>query len=256
MDVVATAAPWSALVVATSLPYRFLQVVFFERLAELGGKAIHYGQALTMIANATLLAFIVSRCGRAVFARACRLAEASGTMPGRAALRVPAVALVSYVFVAALAEVLYYAGALTFVGPILAAMLSGLAIGTMELNTRPGLMPPLRVIARYSRTSKQLLALLFVFTIATLIAFINLFSVFQMGLWLAHAFSSVDLSRWEVLLSGSNGHFMFLLIAGAIAAVEPFWIAAHVVLVRKAGVAESGEDLRDWFRDLRSRWTL
>jgi hypothetical protein len=60
----------------------------------------------------------------------------------------------------------------------------------------------------------------------------------------------VNLARWDVLLSGANRHYLLLLLAGAIVIVEPFWIAAHVVLVRRAGVAETGEDLRMWFRAL------
>ena len=41
-------------------------------------------------------------------------------------------------------------------------------------------------------------------------------------------------------------------IAGALIAVQPFWIAANVMLVTKAGVEETGEDLRAWFRGLRN----
>jgi hypothetical protein len=41
-----------------------------------------------------------------------------------------------------------------------------------------------------------------------------------------------------------------MLIAGAILIVEPFWIAAQVVFVRKAGAEESGDDLRTWFDEL------
>jgi hypothetical protein len=42
-----------------------------------------------------------------------------------------------------------------------------------------------------------------------------------------------------------------MLTAGALVAVEPFWIAAHVVFVRKAGAQERGDDLRAWFEELR-----
>jgi len=254
-NVVARAAsPWAAVVVATSLPYRFMQILYIERLTELGAEASHYGRALGEIANLAILAFILSRWGRTVWARACRLSEANGETPGREAWRVPFVAFASYLFVSAIAELLYYATAITFLGPLVALMFAGLAIGTFELNTRPGLMPPLRLIARYSRTSRQLGAFLFIFFVATLIAFINLAAAFSAGLWLVHAFGNANLTRWDVLLGRSNRHYIFLLIAGAVAAVEPFWIAAHVVLVRRAGVAETGEDLRAWFRELQSRW--
>jgi len=244
------AAPWAAVVAATSLPYRFLQVLFIERVVELGGNATHYGRALGTIANLTLAAFILSRWGRAVWARACRLSEANGVTPGREVWRVPFVALVSYLFVSTIAELLYYATSFTVIGPLFAMMFAGLAAGTIELNTRPGIMPPLRLMAHYSSTSRQLAALVFVFFIATAVAFINLFAAFFAGEWLVHAFTSVNLARWDILLSFRNKHFIYLLIAGAIVIVEPFWIAAHVVLVRRAGVAETGEDLRRWFRGL------
>ena len=43
----------------------------------------------------------------------------------------------------------------------------------------------------------------------------------------------------------------YIVTAGAIMLVEPFWIAAYVVFVRKAGAQESGDDLRAWFAELR-----
>jgi hypothetical protein len=39
-------------------------------------------------------------------------------------------------------------------------------------------------------------------------------------------------------------------LAGALLIVEPFWIAAQVLLVRKAGAEETGDDLRTWFEEL------
>jgi hypothetical protein len=42
-----------------------------------------------------------------------------------------------------------------------------------------------------------------------------------------------------------------MLFAGAVMIVEPFWVAAHVVYVRKAGAEESGDDLKAWFAELR-----
>lgn len=247
-DVVARAAsPWAALLAATSLPYRFLQVLFFERVAELGPNAIHYGRALGTIANWSIAAFVLSRWGRAVWSRACRL-------PSRDAWRVPATALLSYLYVASIAELVYYASTITIVGPVLANAFAGLACGTMELNTRPSALEPVRNIARYSTRLRRLIALQFVFLVAVIVALANLYAAFGAGLWLAHAFGGAELVRWDVLLSGSNKHFFMLLIAGAIVAVEPFWIAAHVVLVRKAGVAESGDDLRTWFHQLQESW--
>src|SRR5436305_9526534 len=66
-DAVALAAvPWAGVLVLTSLPYYFLQVLFLERLAEVGSAASHYGRALGVLANWTLLAFVAALWGRAV----------------------------------------------------------------------------------------------------------------------------------------------------------------------------------------------
>ena len=68
---------------------------------------------------------------------------------------------------------------------------------------------------------------------------------------LVDVFLGADLSRWSVLFSQHDRRFVLATIAGAWIAIEPFWIAANVVLVRKAGAAETGEDLRVWFEELR-----
>lgn len=250
------AAPWAGVLIATSIPYRFLQVLFIERLTELGSSATHYAIALGELANWTTLAFVVSLLGRAVYARAIRLAEASSEAEeGRphltgAPLRVPPVALVSYVYTAALAELTFLFSLLTIVAIPLAIMLSGIAVGTMELNREAGLRAPLRLIVRYLKSSRTLLAVTLIFALALLMAWINLYSVAELVLWLANAFAGTDTARWAKLI-GSR-HFAWLSFAGAVLIIEPFWVAANVVLVRKAGAQESGEELRLWFRELQA----
>jgi len=244
------AAPWSAFVILTSIPYRFLQVLFIDRLAEVGSDAAHYGRLLGTTANWTLLAFIVSLWGRAVWARACRIAATTGARPGAAALRVPLVAFVSYLFTASIAEVLFYGTMLTFIGPIVVVLFAGLAIGTMELNVEVSLRQPMRLITRYAREVRTEFGVAFVFGIGLLIALVNLATAFDLGLWLARGFGSADIGRWNLLIAMGNRVMRLLLYAGTILAVEPFWVAANVVLVRKAGAAESGEELRTWFREL------
>jgi hypothetical protein len=250
-DVVATAAPWASVVILTSLPFCFLAVVFIERLVELGEEAKHYGQALTSLAALTIVAFIISLWGRAVWARACRLTQGRGTMPGAEALRVPPVALVSYLYTAAFAALLSVVGDITLVAIPATIAFSGLAIGTMELNERPSIVEPLKLIAKHSKNTKTILALLFVFMIGFFVAVVNLYATFATALWLAHAFSGVDLSRWDVLLGFQNPHFRWLLLAGAVVAVEPFWVAANVILVGKVDAVESGEDLLRWLEEAR-----
>ena len=245
------AAPWAAVVIATSIPYRFMQAVFIDRLVEVGGEASHYGTLLGTTANLAIASFVFALWGRAVFARACRLAAARGAPPGGEAWRVSPVAFGSYLFTGTLAELIFYATLFSGIGTILAAIVGGLAIGTMELNERASIFGAMRLIARYGRELRIITALVLVFGCAFVIALINVTATFGFAMWLADVFLGADLSRWSVLFGEHNRRFVLATLAGAWIAIEPFWIAANVVLVRKAGAAETGEDLRVWFEEVR-----
>ncbi len=251
-----TASPWAGLLILTSIPYRFLQVLFIERLDDLRGSAMHYGRALGEMATWITLAFVLSLAGRAVFARAVRLSESGGEAEeGEARLtflpfRLRPGALLSYIYAATIAELTFLLSLLTIVGIPLAIMLAGLAVGTMELNREAGLLAPLRLIAKYLKSGCTQLAVTLLFGIALLATWINIYAVAQIVLALSNAFAGTDVARWTLLV-GSR-HFGWLALAGAILALEPFWVAANVVLVRKAGAQESGEELRLWFRELQT----
>jgi hypothetical protein len=248
-----TAAPWAAALIATSLPYRFLQIAFLERLIELGGNATHYGRALQTLAYQALAAFVVSLVGRALFARACRLAASTGRTPGAEVFRIRPAALIDYLFTGLLGEALFLLATVTIIGFPLAVLFSGLAVGTLETNERPGIGGPLRHIAHYSRETKTLFGLLLCFTLAFFAALANVMASFSLGLWLFGSTGLIDTPRWQLLLTFSNRHWIFLSLAGALLVIQPFWIAANVLVVRKSGAAESGEELRMWFDELRSR---
>jgi hypothetical protein len=233
-----TAAPWAGLLVSTAIPYRFAQAIFADRLIAFGGDAVHYTDYLGTIASMTMAAFVLSRWGRLVFARAIRLASESGASPGAEALRLSPAALFNYVYLSAIAELLSLLTLVTFVAPALCTMLSGLAVGTAELNDVPSIAAPFRRIARYGRELA--------------VAAVNVAAAFSVALWLAGAAGGWDVHRWSILVSLNNHRFVLMIIAGAVIALEPFWIAAHVTLGRKAGAAESGDDLRAWFEELRN----
>ena len=244
-------APWTAVLILATLPYRFLQAVFFDQLLEVGPNAAHYGNLLGGTANLIVLSILIALWGRAVYARACRLAMARGAAPGREAWRVPAAALGSYVLTGSAAILIGYISLMTIVGFPVAVMFAGMAIGTMELNERLGVFAPFGQIARNARRVGVPLAFVFIFFCALLVAMVNLGASFGLGIWLASAVGGYDAPQWRLLFSGENRRFVLMLIAGALVLVEPFWIAAHVVFVRKAGAAESGDDLRAWFSELR-----
>jgi hypothetical protein len=247
-----TAAPWGGLLIITSLPYRFAQAIFADRLLELRGDAVHYGNYLGSLASLTMIAFVISRFGRLVFARAVNHAFEAGEGAGATPLRVSPALFLNYVYTSAIAELISIATMITCIAPLLATMLSGLAIGTAELNDQPSLVAPFRRIGRYGRDLKVVAALVLVFGCAFFVAAVNILAAFGIGMWLASSVGGWDLHRWTILMSFANHRFVVMMIAGAVLALEPFWIAAHVTLVRKAGAEESGDDLRAWFEELRN----
>ena len=106
------------------------------------------------------------------------------------------------------------------------------------------------IIGRYAKPM-ILLGMAFVFFCGLFVAFVNLAAAFGLGVWALSAIGGFDAPRWELLFTPGNRRFVLMLVAGALVAVEPFWVAAHVVFVRKAGAQERGDDLRAWFEELR-----
>ncbi len=247
-----TAAPWAGVLIVTALPYRFLQALFFDQLIEVGKDASQYGRLLGGTANLTVAAILLALWGRAVYARACRLAIGRGATPGRETWRVPAAALASYFLTSSFVLIVGTLSVFTCIGVWVVAVLAGLAIGTMELNERVSLIEPFRLLGRYARPM-MLAGIAFVFFCALFVALANIAAAFGLGVWALTAIGGFDAPNWDVLFGASNRRFWLLLVAGAFVAVEPFWVAAHVVFIRKAGAQERGDDLRAWFEELRGR---
>jgi hypothetical protein len=245
-----TGAGWVGLVILSTLPFRYLQAIFLDQLFEVGSDALRYGNLLGATANLTVLMMLIAIWGRAIYARSVRLAHARGGAPGRSAWRVPMPALASYVLTAASAALIGYASLYTCIGLFAASVFSGLAIGTMEQNTRVSLTEPFKRIGRATKNIRIPIALALVFFCALFVALMNLAGAFSLATWLAGALGGFDAPHWQTLF-GMNRRYILMLCAGAFAVVEPFWIAAHVVYVRKSGAEESGDDLRSWFEELR-----
>ena len=246
------AAPWIGVLWLTALPLRLAQAEFVSRLAALGGDASRYGDLVLALAALTTAALVVATVGRAVFARSCLLALRSGASPGREALAVGLTPLLTHLFLALLAEALFYGLCLTVVLAPLTITLGALAAAVAPLAERPGLRPPLRAAAAALARAGTLVGLQAVFAVAFVIAFANVAVAFYAGLWLAGAMPGVDLVAWAHHMSAASPRFVTLVAAGACLVVEPFWVAAHVALVHRLRARETGEDLRAWFERLRA----
>lgn len=254
------AAPWLAAVWLTALPVRLLQVHFFREALALGRAAAEYGDYLRGLSLTMLVAFLLSLYGRAAYVRACRLSLQSGRVPGREALRLPAAQLACYVYTALSIEILFFALMWTLAAVPVLVLLAGLAAASSHRLERPGLLQPWREISRSSGSVKNLLALIFVFGIAFLIVWVNLYLAIRAGLWLMGGIGGggVDLAAWSYLMR-PNPHFLLLpaellptllTLAGASLVVEPFWLASLTVYEYRFRVSETGEDLRQWFHSI------
>jgi hypothetical protein len=260
VDLVARGVPgWAGLLALTALPLRFLEAHFVNRLVQLGAGARGALGDATAISWLVTLALLPALWGRAVFVRACVL-ELGGTAPGisrmplRQRLRLPPAGFAAYVYTGLVYETLFFALGWTLVALPALALLTGLAAATSfgsPLDEPPGLLAsPLRVL-RHARPLSTLAGLTAVLAVALLVAFLNLTILFLLLLLLADGTAGLDLSWWNGALSWDNRLFVLLLLAGAVTAVEPFWLAALTVTVRRARARQSGEDLAAWFAGLR-----
>lgn len=251
-------AGWAGLLALTSLPLRFLEAHFFNRLFQLGDNATNYVGYLLSLSWLVAFALLPALWGRAVFARACALALSGRAAAGRGniplrALRPSFASFAAYAYAATVAELLLVLFGWTFVAVPLLALYAGLAAATSYLQERPGPLASLVLPMRALQPFFPFLGLTLVFGVALLLAFINLFFLFSVGLWLAGGASGLDLSWWAVALAPDNQQFMLLIAACAVTVVEPFWIAALVAAVRRVRARESGEDLAAWFAEIRNR---
>lgn len=246
------AAPWMGLLWLASIPLRLGQAHFTARVLELGDGARQYGDHLRDLALGVAVAFLLSLWGRAVFVRACALRLRGLTEPGVAPLRLPLAGFLSYVYAALLTEVAFFATCFTGVMAPFFVLVAGLAAATFPQAEGAGLLRPFARIVRQGSQALPLAGLFLVFAAAFVLAAVNLYAVFQLGLWLAGGAFGEAATRWTGLLAFSNPRFRCVVLAGSALVVEPYWLAALVVYLHKLESRTTGEDLRLWFERLRS----
>jgi hypothetical protein len=246
-----TAAPWIGVLWLTALPLRLLQAEIVATVASLGASAGQYGHLLHALAALGAPSFVLATLGRTVYVRACLLTMRTGVRPGRETLAVGTTTALTHLYLALIAETLFYLLSFTIVVPALAITVAVLAAAVAPLAERPGPLRALRLLAAGARSGGALIALQMVFAIALLIAAANVLVALQAGLWLASAVPGLELASWAHRLSSANPRYALLILVGAVLVVEPFWVAAHTVCVHHARARETGADLRAWFERLR-----
>lgn len=246
---------WVGVLLLLAMPGRLALAYLLLALMRLPDPRAH-GDALTLLAGQWLGLWAVGLYGRQVFVRACRMADGHGRW--WEPLAVPWAQLVAHLLGATVIAVLFFALLWTLLIPPLLLPLAALAA------IAPGITPvargsvalftgPLRGIAQvYSPSSLRLVVP--AFTVALVLALINLHLVTQLGLWLAQlVVSPAVLTNWDLLLSFSSPTYVTLLCAGATLAVEPFWLAVLNAIGGKVRSRSTGEDLHGWFAAIRAR---
>lgn len=239
---------WSALLVLTAMPVRLLTALLVWQVWQLGADARHHADALTSLALVAFAAWVVSLLGRLWFVRACRFELDGGRPTPRAVLRVPTGDMVSYLYVALLMDLLFWAFLPSIGIPWLVTSFAALAASAAP-SAGAGMIAPLRALGQAARPM-VILVLGLGFTIALPLAFANLHLAAQAGLWLAGGVAGFDLTRWHALLDLAQPLYDIQLVAGATLLIEPFWLAAMTVAGLQTRARRSGEDLRQWFGEL------
>lgn len=234
----------------TAAPARLLLAALVVQALRLGDDAQFHGDALVELAGWATLAWLVSLWGRQVFVRACRAGIGGATPRGRALWRVPWRELLAALQAAAVLAPLFWATLpLVLLAPPLIA-LAGVAAVASPL-AGPGWVRPVRALSLGNHGwTVALLALTSLLALA--LAALNLHLLAQGLAWAAGGIAGVDLAPWGPLLTPSHALYAALVIAAATLLVEPFWLAALVVVVHEARARASGEDLRLWIERLQA----
>lgn len=241
----------TALCLLAALPWRLLQVWWLHRLVEIAATATHYGSYLISLSLWTVAALPLAFWGRAQLARGCSIALSGedGSL-GRSRFGLPWRSYFPGLYAALVGAALYPAIGWTLLPLPFITLYCGLAAATAPYQERPGLVAPIVTVARGFGSPQLLAGLWFTAGVGVLIAFFQLFVLFQLGLAAAQTmFGGIDV-WWETALSFENRLFVLLLFAGAFLAVEPFWIAGLSIVVQRGRARASGDDLAGWIAEL------
>lgn len=250
------ASPWMGVLWLTALPLRFLQLYFVVQLTRLDepSKYLYY---FWNLAAWTFAAFVVSLYGRAVFVRACRIAQHDGASTGLEPFKVPLNDFLPYLYTSLLIEFFFYLSIVMFAWP-LAIVFAGIAAAASQGIGGPKVFRAPMDILAIAGNWKPLLGSTLVFTLSLLFVFINLNVLVKLLLFLGAPLIGESLPRWEYIFAPmwenvplpKHGIVTGLMSVATVLVVEPFWLAANVELVQIARSRRSGDDMRLWFKNL------
>lgn len=241
----------TALCVLAVLPWRLLQVWWLHRLIEVAATATQHGRYLASLSLWTVGALPLAFWGRAQLARGCSIAlSGEDATLARSRFGLPWRQYLSGLYAALVAAALYPAiGWMIFPLPLV-ALYSGLAAASAPYQEKPGLWAPIATAARGFTSPRLLAGLWFTAGVGVLVAAVQLFVIFSLGLDAVQTALGLSDVWWEQALSAENRLYVLLVFAGACLAVEPFWIAGLSIVVQRGRARASGDDLAGWLAEL------
>jgi hypothetical protein len=240
--------PLAVLVLAT-LPWRFGLAALASRIVEVGESASQYGPHWREWSENLLPLFILAVLGRAFYAHACHQHLQQGLTQWRNLIPSP-LTLLAVLYLSFALEIALIVSAVTLLGWAIFASMQASVLASQPGFTQASPLDPWKVLSRNRDSMSRIAGLDSIFTIAWVVALLNLVSLTQMAPDLLGALPGFDPGPARVLLSVENHRLWFGLMAGASAVVEPFRLAAHCVLFFFAHSKSSGADLRLRLSDL------
>lgn len=234
-----TASSWWGILWLGMLPWRAVEIHFWNRALGLGDSASSYGTYLGSIAAAMLVALIPASWARLVYVRACIARSEGKDVSLSDAARVPL-----HVFISHLAlKLLILAGlvvtSLSGVGLVAFVALGGLSAVTVWSVRGPGIGEGLRKLAAVELT--PLIGITFAFCIAFVVVTINLGAAVAILFWLADAIPGIDLVGVRALMMGRL--FLISIVSTALLVMEPFWLGTMTALIQMGRRRKTGADL-------------
>lgn len=238
-----------ALLVLTTLPWRFGLAALASRVVEVGESASQYGPHWRTWASELLPLFVLALLGRAAYAHACHQTLQGGITSWRS-LMPEALTLLVVLYLGIAIEILLIVSAVTVLGWAVFASMQASILASLPAFTSASPLDPWRALGRGRESMSRIAGIDAIFTMAWCVALLNLLSLSQMAPDLLGAIPGFDPGPSHALLSLTNHRLWFGVMAGASTVVEPFRLAAHCTLFFSNHSKSSGKDLRQRLQDL------
>jgi hypothetical protein len=244
--------PRVALLWLTILPSRFLLMFLAWEIWRAREVPRAHAGYLTELALLTLAAWLISLYGRLRFVRSCQIGIDRGERVASARLSLGFEEFIAYAWWAVVIEALFWLCMPTLFLPVALLLLGGLLPACLRASD--GRLRPLTALVESIAPGRLLVAGVLCLGIILLVG-LNLHLGLQLALSLWSSVAAADVAIWSKTLDIHNPLYAIILVALALTAAEPFWLATCAYLAHAARSKRTGDDLLLWFSELKREST-